>query len=305
MEILVCTTRNHDNFLRKTKCKILDSLDACIREKPDFAVITNETSFHIKTAIQLAKAGIHLFIEKPLSNSLAGSQNLLDEIKRRKLITLVACNFRFHPCLRKIKEIIYKKEIGRILSIQVENGSYLPEWHPNERYQQSYASRKDLGGGVVLTCIHEIDYLYWFFGNVNEVFSITGKFSDLDISVEDLSAILLRFTNKVVAEIHLDYFQQPSSRGCKVIGTKGTLLWDINTNVVKLYNARKKKWIEKLKLSNYDMNLMYVNELQHFLNCINNRKKSINDVKEGIKILNIALAVKKSSKIKKMVVPEK
>ena len=305
MEILVCTARKYDSFLRKKKCRILGSLDACMREKPDFAIITNETSFHVKTAIKLAKAGIHLFIEKPLSDSINGSRNLVNETKKRKLITMIACNFRFHPCLRKIKEIISKKEIGKILSIQVENGSFLPDWHPYEKYQQSYAANRELGGGVVLTCIHEIDYLYWFFGDVKEVFSITGKFSDLDISVEDLSAILLRFKNNVIAEIHLDYFQQPSYRGCKVIGTKGTLLWDIHTNVVRLYDVRKKRWIEKLKLPLYDMNLMYVDELLHFLNCVNKRKKSINDVEEGIRILNIALAVKKSSKIKKVIVPEK
>jgi predicted dehydrogenase len=111
----------------------------------------------------------------------------------------------------------------------------------------------------------------------------------------------LRFKNNIIGEVHLDYFQQPSYRGCKVIGTNGTLLWNINSNVVRLYNVRKKKWIDKMKLPRYDMNLMYVEELRHFLNCVINRRKSINDVEEGIKILKIALAVKKSSKIKKAI----
>ena len=52
-----------------------------------------------------------------------------------------------------------------------ENESY-------EDYKKSYASKKELGGGVVLTCIHEIDYMYWLFGDIKEVFSLTGKFSD-------------------------------------------------------------------------------------------------------------------------------
>jgi len=302
IEILVCTKRHYDSFLRKRRCKIFNSLEKSIKEKPDAAIISNVPSLHVKTAIKLANAGIHLFVEKPLSSSLLGVKPLLDVVKKRRLVTLMGCNFRFHPCIKKIKEIISAKEIGRIISVHAENGSFLPSWHPYEQYENSYASRGDLGGGVVLTCIHEIDYLYWFFGSVKEVFSITGKFSDLDIHAEDLSSILLRFQNNIIAEVHLDYFQNPHVRSCKIIGTKGTIYWDLDINAVKVYNTKKKKWIEKLKLKNYDYNMVYLEELNHFLKCITRKEKSINSIDEGTKILEIALAVKKSSKIKKAVI---
>ena len=152
-----------------------------------------------------------------------------------------------------------------------------------------------------MTNIHELDYLYWFFGNVDEVFSITGKFSDLEIDVEDLSSILLRFKNNIVAEAHLDYFQKPSIRSCKIVGIRGTVYWDSSKNSVQLYDMKNKKWINHLKLKNYDVNDMYVDEIKHFLKCVNKEKKSINPVEDGAKILNIAIAVKKSSKLKKMV----
>ena len=87
MEILVCSKRHYDNFLRKKNCRLFDSLDDCIKEKPKFAIITNETYLHIKTALKLASAGIHLFIEKPLSNSLRGLSKLMDIAKKKKLIT--------------------------------------------------------------------------------------------------------------------------------------------------------------------------------------------------------------------------
>ena len=76
-----------------------------------------------------------------------------------------------------------KSTLGKIIFSHVENGSYLPDWHPDENYSKSYAARNDLGGGVVLTCIHEIDYLYWIFGNVSEVFSISGKFTNARYSL--------------------------------------------------------------------------------------------------------------------------
>jgi predicted dehydrogenase len=302
VEILVYTRRKYDNFLRRKKCKIFHSLEDCLNEKPHIAILANVTSLHVKTAIKLANSGINLFIEKPLSNSIERVETLLKLVKERKLVTLMGCNFRFHPCIKAIKKIISNNKIGRIISVHVENGSFLPNWHPYEKYPNSYASREELGGGVVLTCIHEIDYLYWFFGNVKEVFSITGKFSDLKISAEDLSAALLRFQNNIIAEIHLDYFQNPNVRSCKIIGTDGTIYWDLDTNIVKMYDVKRKKWIEKLKLQNYNNNTMYVEELSHFLRSVKTKQKTINSIEEGSRVLKIALAIKKSSKIKKVII---
>ena len=301
MNIFVCTNRKYDSFLKNKKCKLFNSLDECINQKPDIAFITNTTNLHVKTAIKLANANIHIFIEKPLSNSNKEIKLLLDTIKKRKLITMMGCVLRFNPGIKKIKKIISENKIGRVISVHAENGSFLPDWHSYEDYKKSYASRNDLGGGVVLTNIHELDYLYWIFGNVLEVFSITGKFSELKIDVEDLSSILLRFSNDVIGEIHLDYFQKPPARSCKVVGTQGTVYWDSNKNNILLYDVNKKKWIEKMKLKNYNINDMYLDEIKHFIKCVKKSEKSINPIEEGAKILNVAIGIKKSSKLKKMV----
>jgi len=301
IEILVVTQKKLDPFLKKHNCKIFQSIQKSLSEKPDFGIISNVSNQHLKSAILLAKNGIHIFIEKPLSNSLANVNSLVLETKKQKLITQIGCNLRFHPCIKKIKSIISEQTLGKILTIQIENGSYLPNWHPNEDYRLSYASQKKMGGGVVLTCIHEIDYLYWFFGNISEVYSITGKFSDLEIDSEDLSAILMKVGKNSVAEIHLDYFQQPPERSCKIIGTKGTLIWNFKTNYIKLFNNKKKKWSIELKLTKYDNNKMYYDELDHFITCVKRKKTTINPLIDGIETLKIALAIKKSSKQRKMI----
>lgn len=301
LEIIVCTKHKTDKFLKEKRCKVLRTIEECIEEEPQIALITNVTSHHVQIATKLANAGINLFIEKPLSSSLKGVKTLLNTVKRRKLVTLMGCNLRFHPCIKKIKEIISKKHIGKIISVHVENGSFLPNWHPYEDYRYSYAAREDLGGGVVLTNIHEIDYLFWFFGEVKEVFSFTGKYSNLKLDTDDLSAILLRFRNDVIAEVHLDYFQRPDFRSCKIIGTKGTIYWDSEINAVKVYDVKKEKWLEKLKVKNYDSNTMYVEEILHFLKCVKKNERTINSINEGAKVLEIALATKRSSKIKKVV----
>ncbi len=305
IEIIVCTKRKYDKFLKQKKCKIYTSLVDSVKESPTFAIVANETQFHIKTALFLARFNIHMLIEKPLSYSLTGINKLLTVVKKKKLIVLVGCNLRFHPSLELMRNMILQGDLGRIISVHVENGSFLPDWHPHENYKNSYATRNDLGGGAVLTCIHEIDYLYWFFGSVHEVLSITGKFSDLKTKSEDLSAMILKFKNNVIAETHLDYFQQPSARNCKIIGTKGTLTWDIESNIVKHYNIKNKKWVEKFKPKNYDFNTTYIQELIHIIECINGKTKPINDLKDGIYTLKVALTVKKSSKLKKTLLVNK
>ena len=305
IEILVCTKNKEADILKKNGIKIFKSLTDSLKEKPDVGIICNETSLHVKTAIKLAKHDCHLFIEKPLSNSLKNTDILLNLIKKKKLITIVGCDMRFHKCIQKIKKIIEHGDLGKIISVRVENGSYLPDWHTYEDYRDSFASKKKLGGGVVLTLIHEVDYLYWFFGKVNEVSAITGKFSDLEISVEDFAAILLRFQKNIIAEVHLDYFQQPEFRNCKIIGTKGIVYWDSNLNEVRQYKNSKKKWITKLKDKNFQRNNQFIYELEHFLNCIKNHKQTINPIEDGINTLKISLAVKKSSLLKKSTVIKK
>jgi len=301
LEIIIYSKQTKSYLSNYKNIKIFDTLDKCLLEKPDVGFITNETVHHIPIAIKLAKVGLDLFIEKPLSNKISNVKTFSKIIKTKKLITLVGCNLRFHRCINEIKNLIDQKVIGDIISVKVECGTYLPDWHPNEDYSKSYASRDDLGGGVVLTCIHELDYLYWFFGETQEVFSMTGKYSNLKITASDLSAIILKFKNNIIAEVHLDYFQKPEARSCKLIGTKGTITWDSLSNEVKIYDFKKSKWKSKLKIKKYDKNEMYVKELEHFIQCVNKKKKTINDISQGEYVLKVALGIIKSSKLKKSI----
>jgi len=301
IEIIICTHRHDMDNELKNKCKIIESLDECINEKPIAAIISNVTSLHIQTALKLASAGLHLFIEKPLSNNLENMEKLSNIVCERKLVTFMGFNLRFHECIKKIKELLENNTIGKIISVNAESGSYLPDWHPYEDYRDSYASKENLGGGVVLTCIHEIDYLHWFFGEIKELFAMTGKFSDLKIEVDDLASVIMRFSNNIIAELHLDFFQKPDFRCCKIIGTNGTIYWDSKDNIVKVYDIKLKKWIEKINIVNYERNDMYVDEMKYFLDCVSINKNTNNDIKNGISTLKIALDIIESSKSKRLV----
>ena len=304
IQLIVYTKRNDLQLLKKKGIKVSNSLTECLKENPDIGVIANETSLHIPIAIKLAKEGLDLFLEKPLSNSLKDVKKLYAIVKKKKLITQMGCNLRFHPCIKKIKSLIEQKKIGKIISAQVQNCSYLPDFHRWEDYRKSYAARKDLGGGVILTQIHEIDYMYWFFQEVENVVSMSGKFSALDVTAEDYMSSLLQFKNKIIGELHMDYFQRPSFRSCKIRGTKGEIYWNSDNNCVNIFNMNKQKWETKFDdgfSHNLDTYSSYVEELKHFLKCVKHRKETINDLEQGIATLKIALAIKKASKLMKSV----
>ena len=302
IRLTVYTKRNDLQLLKKKGIKVSNSLTECLKENPDVGVIANETSLHIPIAIKLAKEGLDLFLEKPLSNSLKDIEKLRAIVKKNKLITQMGCNLRFHPCIKKIKSLIEQQKIGKIISAQVQNCSYLPDSHRWEDYRKSYAARKDLGGGVILTnAIHEIDYMYWFFQEVENVISMSGKFSELDVTAEDYVSSLLKFKNKIIGELHMDYFQRPNFRSCKIRGTKGEIYWNSDNNCVNIYNMNKKRWETELEVKNYERNFSYIEQLKHFLKCIKHRKETINDLEQGITTLKIALAIKKASKLMKSV----
>lgn len=300
-QISICTRNKDIEKIKKKNVKVFETVNDALKEEFDVVVICNETSLHVKTALKFAEKGCHIFFEKPISDSLEGISKLRKIIKKKKLISMVGCNMRFLPGIKLMKKLIEKESIGRIFSVLVENGSYMPDWHPWEDYRRSYAGSKKLGGGVVLTQIHEYDYLFWFFGKVDEVYAINGKFSDLNIDVEDLSASLLKFKKKIIVEVHLDYFQKPSHRTCKIIGTKGQIKWEWEKDHVKIFNYKTKKWTTKNLDNKFDRNQMYVDEMKYFLNCIKTKKNPMNSINDALKIQEIALAIKKSSD-KKMVI---
>ncbi len=268
-------------------------LELLWKESPSIAFITVPNSLHIKYALEAAKRGCHLFIEKPLSHNLRNLNSLFNVIKQKKLITFVGCNMRFYWAISKIKHLLEKNTIGKLISARIEAGQYLPDWHPQEDYRKMYSSKRALGGGVILDAIHEIDYTCWFFGEAVNVMSMYGKLSNLEIETEDIAEIILKFKNGPFVNIHMDYIQRSYARSCKIIGDKGTIKWNFNEHSIKLYLAKIKKWKVFSEPKNYNLNQMYIDEVKYFLMCVNKKQPTFNNVFSGLRTLKIALKAKR------------
>jgi len=191
--------------------------------------------------------------------------------------------------------LLDKKSVGRVICARIQAGQYLPDWHPWEDYRRGYSAKQDLGGGIILDGIHEIDYITWFLGEVSQVFCFAGKLSSLEIDTEDTAEILLRFREGSIAEVHLDYIQRSYSRSCQIIGEEGTILWDLNDGQVRLYTAESGKWQTFPQDPSYDMNQMYIEEIRHFLQCIEGNTMPVQDINSASRAIEIALAAKRAS----------
>ena len=283
----------------KYQVESVSDLTEAFKYKVDGALICAPPSLHIEFANEVIKYNIPLFVEKPISHNLEGVDNLIKKAERKKLPVLVGYNLHFHPGLNLVKKLLGEKKIGKILSVREEFGQYLPDWRPWQDYRQSYTAKKNLGGGIILDGSHEIDYAYWFFGEVKEVFCFADKISRLEVETEDTAEILLKFETRIIANIHLDFLQRFYSRWCKIVGEKGTILWNYAKNSVRLYLAKTKKW-QSFPIK-FEPNNMYLEEMKHFIRCISKEERPKVDGREAKKILKIALACKESAKKNRLI----
>lgn len=266
--------------------------DEAYRRKPDAVLVCNPTSLHIPTALEAANRGCHILIEKPLSDSLDKAKELQAIVREKKLTTLVAYNFRFHPAVARIKELIVGDFLGGVYFVRSQFASYLPAWHPWEDYKKSYASRADLGGGVVLTSSHELDMLRWLFGKYEKVSSTISSGKYLGIGAEELALIHIQFAGGVLAEVNLNYIQEPPKRYIEIVGEKGILFYDFYKDGIKFYSKEQKKWSTLFEPPEAAAEDTFSRELLHFIDCVKKGKETICSIDEGIETVRMALDAK-------------
>jgi len=214
---------------------------------------------------------------------------------------------RFHPCLLHLQSLLQKQAIGRILSVRAEVGEYLPGWHTYEDYRTTYGSRQDLGGGAILSQIHELDYLFWLFGLPRRIFALGGHLSSLEIDVEDTAEILMEYSNNghlMLMSLHQDYLQRPPSRTCQVIGDSGKILVDIRALTVDVFDSKGNN-VESTSYEGFQRNQLFIDELKCFLDSLQEIRTPLVTLQEGVQSLRMALAAKESLATGKVVVLER
>ena len=270
------------------------NLDEALAQEPDGVIVANPTAAHMAVALPAARAGANLLIEKPIAPSLEDGPALQAALQDQGKQTLIGFHFRQHPVLRQVKDLLASGELGRVLSAHAHWGEYLPAWHPWEDYRLGYAARKDLGGGVVNTLSHPLDYLRWLLGEVESVSALTAKLSDLEIDTEDHCEAALQLASGALATVHLDYYQRPPSHALAITCSGGAIAWDNASGNAYVYRVDGEA--QELRVPDgFERNALFLDEMRHFAAICKGEAASVCSLEDGIAAQEIALAIHASA----------
>ena len=277
---------------------VVHSLDEAIDYGIEASIIATPAVYHVKQAIELMERGIHVLIEKPLSHSLDNINELFKTQKKSKSVCLVGYCLRYDPGALKFNELLNNNKIGQILHVQIDCGSYLPDWRKGQDYRQSVSAQAELGGGVLLELSHELHYIRWFFGNMKSVSAKIQNSGALDIDVEDSADIIFEAEQGYSVSAHLDFNSRSIRRKCIARCSNGDLIWDIVANKVIWQPT---DGLEEVEMYENDRDYIYREQLKHFFDCIENKKRPSVSIHDGAFVLNMIESAKKSHKIGKKV----
>lgn len=246
--------------------------------KLDFAIISNPTSLHKETILKLIPYQIPLFIEKPVFAGL-NLGCLLDDIIIKRIPTYVACNLRFLGCMRFVKDFIKNK---RINEVNIYCGSYLPDWRSGVDFRKVYSSNEEMGGGVHLDLIHEIDYMFWLFGKPSNTSAIKRSRSSLEITAIDYASYLFEYSDFCVNTI-LNYYRKDARRDLEILLEEGTINVDLLRNKVLLDGV-------EVFSSNKTILDTYEDQLCFFVEEVLEKKIEFNTISEAVEILRLCIA---------------
>jgi predicted dehydrogenase len=252
---------------------------------PEALVVASPTSAHLEALRWATERGIHAYVEKPIAAASAGVAHAVAAADQAGLTVAVGYNLRFHPALEVVREAIASGTIGRLLSVRAEVGQYLPDWHSGQDFRRSYAARSELGGGALLTLSHELDYVRWIAGEVDQAVGITAGCSSLGLNVDDITEVLLRHVGGAVSSVHMDFVDRDYNRRSRWIGDEGTIAWEWG-GAVRVEPGGTVLWED----ASFELAETYRLALADFVTAVERRSAPRCDGREGLRVLELCEA---------------
>ncbi len=272
--------------------KIVHSIGEVVNESVQAAIVSSPATLHLEQSLELAKSGVHLLIEKPISHTSDKVNELLKISEENNLVAMVGYVLRYDPGAIKFKNWLDNKVKGEILHARIECGSYLPDWRPKQDYKKTVSALPELGGGVLLELSHELDYLHWFFGKPKDVQAQIRNSGVLNVNVEDQVDLLITSEQGYCISVQIDFNRRHVERVCKVLTVEGELIWDaVNKNVIYKTVGEDSLHYE------YDNtgDCMYRTQLKTFIDCVENNAAVVVTAKDGANVMELIDAVRDAS----------
>ena len=256
---------------------LLDDLQAVVIATPNF--------LHYEQCIKAIKAGKHVFVEKPITNTIKEAEEIYRAAKERNIIVSVGHNVRRRPEFRIMKKLIKEGKIGKVIMVEANNSRYVGEGR-----EASWRLNKDTcpGGPLLQLGIHHIDTLRYLFGEIIEVKAYL-KNEYFKSGVPDTVLSILLFKSGVLGYLGTNYVSKPSFT-MRVYGTKGNLI--VEDRSLYLQKDMKRKKIETKPVNTLK------EQIEEFGGCIVDNTEPEVGAKEAIENIAVVEAVMKTVKEK-------
>lgn len=271
---------------------------------PDVFIVSTPPNLHHKYFLFAAKHKKHVFVEATtIDKGYKELYKLLDD----SFVATPSCTWRYLPAIKKIKELVTSRKIGKIWAFIYHMGQYLADWHPWEDYRKVYFAQKETGGAREMFTFELIWLNYILDSKPSKISGFVGSVSDLDMPADDVYSAVIQYKNNIIGNVLIDVIARVPFRTLRLIGSKGVIEWEWMENKMRIFNTNNKKWkfielnrgkSEKGYVTTEDM---YQEEIRVFLAAIKRKIKCPYTFKEDHQILKTLFALEKSSKTNKVI----
>lgn len=272
-------------FEKMKRVTVYDNLKMALASGPTACFVCTPTRLHLSVARRALRAGAHVFIEKPLSHSLAGTSAFIREAAASKRVVMVACNYLFHDGMRALQKVIRQNAYGAALVSHVALGYHLPSARALRDHRQTYASQKGQGGDVLLDSgSHVLVYLCALFGSCRKVAAFSSSLHPLGLGSKEAAVLAVTHKSGVLSTVSLDYASSKATHRIEVVTEKGRLVLDLRKNKLTFEDERASKTLYQ---GTRDLNHMFLKEIRHFLRCVRSGEQPLQDVTLGRDIVKL------------------
>jgi predicted dehydrogenase len=280
---------------------VFGNLDVAMRSfTPEVFVISTPPDLHMHYAYFAFENGISCFIEASVVD--ADKIKLLGEkITGTAIIMAPSCTMRYFPGPKKVKELIRSNSIGKVLNVNYQTGQYLPDWHPWEKIEDFYVSKRETGGAREIVPF-ELTWLNDIFGIPKALACVKAKLTDMNIDIDDIYHCLLRYDTDVIANITVEVVSRPKAcRDMRVLGSEGEIVFSADSNSVRYINTTMEDWKEfKFDMGTVEDQYInpeepYISEIRDFVDAVEAKKQTVfpNSLLDDYEILQTLNALEK------------
>ena len=253
---------------------------------PAAAVIATPAPFHVSQAIDLARRGAHLLIEKPLSVSMDSVDELAAASSRVRIA--VAYVYRAHPALAAIRDAIASDRFGKPVEIVAVCGQNFPHYRP--AYREIYYAKHASGGGAVQDALtHVINAGEWLVGPIARLAADAGRQVLEGVDVEDTVHVIARHGD-VMGSYSLNQHQAPNETTITVVCERGTARFEFHRGRWSWMEKPDTPWNEEPSAT-LATDGLFVRQANAFLDAVEGKAPPLCPLGEGVQTLKVNLAI--------------